>query len=119
MISDLRAALDAAKALVRRRYTVPVELSDLIAAVEAVLNTPLTPTLSDRIRPNSEAAPWVVEEVRALEDMVRLAQQHEQEMSYWEEHFRRRAAEAEAASTRLRVECDRLRMLLNPNEDVS
>lgn len=30
--------------------------------------------LSDRIRPNSEAAPWVVEEVKTLESKLELAQ---------------------------------------------
>jgi hypothetical protein len=29
--------------------------------------------LSDRIRPNSEAAPWVVEEVRKMENLLKAA----------------------------------------------
>lgn len=30
-------------------------------------------SLSDRIRPNSEAAPWVIEEVKLLETKLRIA----------------------------------------------
>lgn len=36
--------------------------------------TPLKMKLSDRIRPNSEAAPWVIDEVKRLEAELEVAQ---------------------------------------------
>jgi hypothetical protein len=34
------------------------------------VSNPTTHSLSDRVRPNCEAAPWVVEEIKKLEDKL-------------------------------------------------
>jgi chromosome segregation ATPase len=67
-----------------------------------------TAKLSDRVRPNSEAAPWVVEEIKKLErKLERLKSSNQQlagEIESWQKVFDR-CCEREA---QLRIQLEQL-----------
>jgi predicted RNase H-like nuclease (RuvC/YqgF family) len=79
-------------------------------------------TLSDRIRANSEAAPWVIEEVVKMESEIERLTNH---IKYLNDLRKKDKAEIEKLRealleqwTRVRIDTDELRALLAEGRDI-